>query len=263
MARGSPEACLHLDSLLYGTVPWQLPVLLTQCALKQSSSNGFTHSIKWRPAQQGSSLTLLCKYLFVLSCPFNPQQTKTPKVSFSLSPIVTSVQTKALTGLWCWASDLLLFPVKPATPLKGSNLLPRREPSTEQQRNNQESIPAAARIDDFTNNFSQICGLSSDSHVQVKGTYPHLTWLILPSLTTSRLEHLECGFHFIVKITEFGHWFQAVFHCHACSVYNFLSREVLTMGVQQVLKSFSDFPMFPLVLFSVCVSVYCSTQKPV
>lgn len=84
MARGSPEACLHLDSLLYGTVPWQLPVLLTQCALKQSSSNGFTHSIKWRPAQQGSSLTLLCKYLFVLSCPFNPQQTKTPKVSFSL-----------------------------------------------------------------------------------------------------------------------------------------------------------------------------------
>lgn len=173
------------------------------------------------------------------------------------------MQTKALTGLWCWASDLLLFPVKPATPLKGSNLLPRREPSTEQQRNNQEGIPAAARIDDFTNNFSQICGLSSDSHVQVKGTYPHLTWLILPSLTTSRLEHLECGFHFIVKITEFGHWFQAVFHCHSCSVYNFLSREVLTMGVQQVLKSFSDFPMFPLVLFSVCVSVYCSTQKPV
>ncbi|KAI1242154.1 Glutathione S-transferase kappa 1, partial [Lamprotornis superbus] len=41
------------------------------------------------------------------------------------------------------------FIVEPATLLEGSNLLPRREPSTEQYRNNQEDIPGAAHIAGF------------------------------------------------------------------------------------------------------------------
>lgn len=70
---------------------------------------------------------------------------------------------EALTGLWCWASALLPFPfpVEPATLLEGSNLLPRREPSTEQYRNNQEGIPGAVHIAGFTPKFSQICGSST------------------------------------------------------------------------------------------------------
>lgn len=102
-------------------------------------------------------------------CPFNPQQATPPNQASLFSPILISVQVrrkyfnKALTGLWCWASALLPFPfpVEPATLLEGSNLLPRREPSTEQYRNNQEGIPGAAHIAGFTPKFSQTYGSST------------------------------------------------------------------------------------------------------
>lgn len=148
-------------------------------------------------------------------CPFSPQRATPKKVSL-FPPILISVQVrrkhfiKALTGLWCWASALLPFPfpVEPATLLEGSNLLPRREPSTEQHRNNQEGIPGAAHIAGFTPKFSQICG-SSTGKSERNVPMPKLTSVTLTSFSF-QLETWGkrlLSFH-LKKII--GHWFQTI-----------------------------------------------------
>lgn len=117
-----------------GTPPCPLPALLTQCTPRRSSSGDLTRSTKWRPAEQGSALTHLLAVLSTLSKQSLLSKSLSFLPSWSLSKVRRKRFIKALTGLWCWASALLPFPfpVEPAALLEGSNLLPRREPSTEQ-----------------------------------------------------------------------------------------------------------------------------------